>query len=495
MILPSVKPASLAALVACAILAILPYWLVAIPPGTDLPQHLSQIVLARQILSGERTDMAFVPWYFAQTLIYAVVWVAMSIAKPLAAGKLVMSFLAASWLAGTFWLAHKLRRPLVSWLVTAPVVFNFLFSWGLLNFLVALPILCVFVERAISIRAKSAPKLADLATTGLLFIGLYYAHALVFLFANVFLTVLALLPKGRHIRILIITSIPAWALALAWYPTLAHLRAASGANVEVGWASMPSERITLDQLTNRLYGALQNPLEQVLTLLLLCWIALSLFQHRNRLSAAIHGPLALCGVMLIGLSVFIPDYYMNTIMFSARWMPLGACLLVLSLPAVKGSERTGAYVAIGAMALLSLLTAMAWQDREQLEQDGFLPALHALHTNDRILFFSSVSSEFIKGQPDLQAFAYAQAIYGNDIQFSFAEHYSGIVIPLIHRPRIVSARSMWAAALRAPKTGEFSAILVGADDETHRTLAAKLGLHSPTPPRTTWRLYRFSPTD
>lgn len=480
-------------LVAFSALAITPYWVVTIPPGTDLPQHLSQIVLAQQVLSGERTDMAFVPWYFPQTLIYAVVWVAMSLSPALTAGKLVMSFLVASWLAATCWLTVRLKRPFASWMIISTVVFNFLFSWGLLNFLIALPLLCVFVERISSIRENPRPIPTDFLVLSLLYLALYYAHSLVFLFSNLLACLLALPRAGRHLRPLVLTAAPAWILVLFWYPTLASLRTASGANVSAGWISLPWERLAINELTDNIYGAVHNPIEQGLTVLLLCWTGAALLQHRCSLRRSTHGPLALCGGLLIGMSLILPDHYMNTIMFSTRWTPIGTCFLLLALPAPKLPKPLAFALAGGSLTLLSAITTAAWTEREHTEQDGLLEAIQALTPQDKLLSFSNVGSIYIKGEPDLQISAFAQALLGCEIQFSFAEHYSGIVYSTVKRERIVKSSDVWAKAKEAAKSGEFTAILVGSDARNHQLIASKLGLENSTSNTSTWRLYRFIP--
>ena len=59
---------------------------------------------------------------------------------------------------------------------------------------------------------------------------------------------------------------------------------------------------------------------------------------------------------------------------------------------------------------------------------GLKEALSAVPSTPRVLGLDFVKeSAFIKGRPFLQTVAYTQALKGGEINFSFAEHASGIV--------------------------------------------------------------------
>jgi len=54
------------------VVAILPFWVVSVPPSTDLPQHLSQIFLFEETLAGNRPELIVTPWYYPNTLVYGL---------------------------------------------------------------------------------------------------------------------------------------------------------------------------------------------------------------------------------------------------------------------------------------------------------------------------------------------------------------------------------------------------------------------------------------
>lgn len=489
------RPFELRLFLALAALASLPYWVVAIPPGTDLPQHLSQIILAKQVWAGERTDMVFAPWYFPQNLIYGLVGMATALATPMVAGKLVMTTLVALWLYATYYLTRSQQRPTENWIVSAVLIFNFLFNWGLLNFLIAWPIFCIFLSRSTRLLQMKELRPLDFLSHALFFLLLYYAHALVFLLSNAVLAALCLLSRRRSHYRLLLTAAPAWGLALTWYPTLAELRAASGANVAPGWQQTPLERLDLDALTDSLFGYILNPIENAMTIVLIGWVALAVFQHRHALRGLTNIPLLATSLFMLSGWLLLPEYYMNTIFFGERWLPLGATLLILALPSPSLPRRLATFVPITMFASMTAVAAVTLIQHEKEEQDGLLEALNSVKPTDSLIAVDRLGSSYLKGSPDLQVFAYSQAMHGNDIHFSFAEHYSGIVIPRSRIERIVNQKEIWNELTAAGGTArEFNVLLVGADDTNHRMIAQTLKLGPGTPPNTTWRLYQLNPT-
>src|SRR5690606_30345647 len=119
-------------LLALALIAsIAPFWATTVPPSTDLPQHLGQIYLLEQTVECSRTELMVTPWFYPNTLIYAPLYALWKVADPVVCGRMILSTLAVAWLWSTWLLCAVYRRPVENWLVGAPLVFNFLFSWGL----------------------------------------------------------------------------------------------------------------------------------------------------------------------------------------------------------------------------------------------------------------------------------------------------------------------------------------------------------------------------
>lgn len=438
--------------------------------------------------------MVFAPWYFPQTLIYCLVGMSMTLATPIVAGKLVMTTLVALWLYATHHLARSFQRPTENWLMSTVLVFNFLFSWGFLNFLIAWPIFCFFLSRSTHLLQSVKLKPRDLLFHGLLFLLLYYAHALVFLLSNTVLAALLFMSRRRSHFGLFMTAAPAWGLALAWYPTLAELRTASGASVAPSWQHTPLKRLDLNALTDALFGYMANPIENVMTVVIIGWIAFAALQNRSALRELTNIPLLIASVLMLLGWLLLPEYYMNTISFGERWLPLGATLLILALPSATFPRRLSIFVPVTMFISMTAVAATALIQHENEEQNGLLEALNSVKPTDSLIAIDRLGSSYLKGSPSLQVFAYSQALHGNDIHFSFAEHYSGIVMPRSRIERIVSQKEIWNELTPAGGTArEFSVLLVGADDTNHRMIAQTLKLGPGTPPDTTWRLYQLNP--
>ena len=76
-----------------------------------------------------------------------------------------------------------------------------------------------------------------------------------------------------------------------------------------------------------------------------------------------------------------------------------------------------------------MITAIAWhrvRNRGPVRITG--KSLDRIPASSRVLGLDLIKeSEIIKGRPFLQLFAYAQVFKGCELNFSFAEHYSGLV--------------------------------------------------------------------
>lgn len=172
--------------------AVLPFWTTALPPATDLPQHLGQMYLLDQTLAGARPDLVVTPWFYPNTLIYAPLYAFWKLLDPIGSGRLMMSALAASWLCATWLLCATYRRPVENWLLGTPLVFNFLFNWGLLNFLIGWPLFCLLMVVVASPDSRRRSVLLLLVA-----LLLYYAHALWFVMANAWIALQMLQRHGR----------------------------------------------------------------------------------------------------------------------------------------------------------------------------------------------------------------------------------------------------------------------------------------------------------
>lgn len=468
--------------IACAVT---PFWVTALPPSTDLPQHLSQIFLLEQTLSGARPELTVTPWYYPNTLIYWLMYGFWLVAEPITSGRLVLSTLALLWIAGTYLLCVTYKRPIENWLIGAPLVFNFLFTWGLLNFLIGWPLFCIFL--ALIGQPDSPRKAWRLVLVCLM---LYYAHALWFLVANVCwgLQILNSETTRRGARVWPV--LPAWLLALRWYPELAANRSSSGVDTGVIWDPMPLMRLRPDYLVDSALGSLQASLEPIFCLLIGVWLVLVLLTRRQELEVATNKTLLTAACLMVLLFWSCPGKYMNTIFFGQRWLPCSITLLLLALPAPCLPRRYLMMLGGGLLAVFSAVTVRYWHDWEEEQLDGFLSAVALVDKGDRVIGLNlNDVSVFLKGRTGLHLFAYAQVLRGAEPHFSFTEHYSGIVQFKSRPPP--NQYPVWSPAkVSGAQVKDFHKILVNGDERMHALARKHWCLVQIGEAQTSWRVYR-----
>ncbi len=179
---------------------------------------------------------------------------------------------------------------------------------------------------------------------------------------------------------------------------------------------------------------------------------------------------------------------MNTIFFAQRWAPCVLVLLVVGLPA----PRLPFYLEVvgGLLGAACTATCLAWYLFSALEMTGFDATIEATPPNARVLELDMVrQSRFVGGRPFMQMMAYLQAEKGGSLNFSFAEHGSGLVS--YRSPRELT----WTPGLewypeRAQTRDllEFDVVLMNAKPEIHQRFQASASV-APTTVDGRWRLY------
>ncbi len=475
---------------ALAAAAVIPFWVTELPPAIDLPQHLAQARLLDETLMGTRPELTVTPWYFPNTLIYWVLLALWKALPPMTSGRMILSVLALMWISATLLLTLCRNRAVSNWLIATPVVFNTLFNWGLLNFLLGWPLFCLFVCAVLAQHRRHKPLLACLAG-----IALYYAHALWFAFANLWLAILLITSpamRGQRIR-LCVAMLPGWLLATHWYPELTVLRKSSGVETGILWGLMPIDRAGLSALRDSLLGSIHTPLETAFLFGIGVWLALILATRRDDIENKTDKPLILAASLMILGYWSLPAAYMNTIFFNSRWLPCGVTLLLLALPKPRLSIATPATISVGFAALLSAATIRAWSNWAVEAVGGFHESLLQIDSSDRVIGLNLFyNSEDIKGRPGLQLFSYAQALRGADVFFSFTEHYSGSVQFKSPPPPNPTRALVWSpATIQCKHLYGYTKIIVNGTDIMHEELVERLHLERLNNNDGTWRTYRI----
>jgi hypothetical protein len=209
---------------ATVLVAAATFWLVPRPPMADLPQHAGQVALLHDLVAGGSTwrSLLYVDW-FTPYLAGYVPALLLSFAMPVLAALKVM--LTAAYL-GFVLACLALRRALGSderfdWLFI-PSFFGMVYAAGFYTFLIAAPIGVWFI--LLALRHARTPTGTTAMVLLLADVVLFFAHGLVFLFANA-VGGLMLLVKARSVARFAAAALPylgIGVLCLAY--TVARLR-------------------------------------------------------------------------------------------------------------------------------------------------------------------------------------------------------------------------------------------------------------------------------
>jgi hypothetical protein len=468
-------------------LAVVPILLVPFPPSTDLPQHIAQVRLLHEALAAPSGPYV-IQWLGPNNLIYlflALLWAVLPVGLVARAALVLIVFL---WVIAIHGLGAREKRAAASLIVASLLIFNQSFYWGFLNFLVGFPVFVLwFVLTARGEQDDSWGLWAALAGTALL---LYESHALWFAAGAAWLVVIGLVKKVRFRAMLrrLTALVPCGLVSVLWYPRLSALRSTAGFDVAPHWAPVFDR---LASFIDAAFGGVRGPLGTLAFAFVLLWAGLSIWQNRNRLGRVVDKNLLAAALFFLTLVVAAPDKYMNTIFFSSRWLPPAMIFLLLALPSPAFQRLSPRKAALAAAALFFLTTAVYWRAYETRELSGFKACLERLPPSPRILGLDLVKeSDYLKDRPFLQLFAYAQVFKGGELNFSFAEHYSGLVAYREKRDIEWSGGLEWyAEKVKRSDFASFDFVLANGEEKDHRALSSFAEL-APVTQSGRWRLYR-----
>jgi len=403
---------------------LLPFFFVSFPPATDLPQHLSQIYLLGQTLKGN-TGLYSINWFGPNNLIYLFLILFTYLFSPPFSGKFCLIILVLLWAGSIYFLAWKRKRPLENTILALLFIYNLSFYWGFLNFLIGLPFFILWIIQ--SLKPINKRNWSYLTLISFL---LYCSHALWFFMGSVWLFFCAIL-HWKNLKTFLYrlsTIIPIGFISIIWYKFLASARGEAGFDIAPHWFNSPIHRIFPNYFVNSMLGGIRGNVEPIIVLAVLGWIFLAFISNRQGFKKKIDVPIFLCAIFFTVVMLLGPEKYMNTIFFSQRWFPIAIILFIISMP-VPAINRTLLRTAMLLLLMVfSFRTASAWYLFQQRELSGLSDSLKLLPENQKVLGLDFVkTSKYLKGRPFLQVFSYSQVFKGGDLNFSFAEHASGIV--------------------------------------------------------------------
>ena len=458
--------------------ACVPFFAAEFIPSTDLPQHLAQIRLLEALWglgdASVDTSQMSARIFGANTLVYWPLFLLSRIVSLRIAGKLTLALIFALSAFGYDALARARGRDPLHALVAVPLLFSVSFYWGFLNFLSGLPLFLFYLVR-LSRAQQERRAILGVAIDAALLLLMYWAH--VFWIAVSAFALLAL-ELRRDLRPLLRRSLafmPVAALLLWWYPQLVEARRSAGFQLGMQYIIPLSERFSATWVVGTLLGGVQGLLEPITVLLLAAYASWSSLARWDRRSATFDRRLLALAGVLIAFALLAPDKHLSTILLNRRFLPIGAALLLLALPAIEARALRG--VAAAAVALFSIFTSLAWALYDQVDLAGLRESLKRIPEGASVLGLDyRKTSIYIRDRPFLQTFAYAQVERGGELSFSFAEHASSIVS--YDRPRALrwTPGLEWLPEQVTKEDGQaFDCMLVNAEPPQHEAFRARFG--------------------
>jgi hypothetical protein len=404
----------------------LPLALVAFPPILDLAQQSAQIRLLGEFLSDVATPYR-VQLLESNKISYVVLGISWLVAPAAYAGRLAMAIIAFLWVGAYHWLAAGRNRPVSATILGSIFLFNHFFYMGFLNFAMGFAVFILWFARMTDPPPDSdhAGKTIIEALVGSLL--LYWAHAL-WLVAGAGWLWLNSIVRKHSLRSTILRT-------AGMVPFLTMTVALQLSLMRSEWGSeMIFIKPTLKHLTSSHYidyalGGVRGFLEPAASAILLLWATLAVWQNRKKLRAAVDWPLFAAGILFIASGILLPATVGHTLAFGSRWVPVGCALFVLALPPIRTGSALARITAAIVLAAFCAVTARIWMDFERREMSGFGRAMAEIEPKSKLLGLDFVrGSSLIKMQVFYQMFAYSQVLHGGEINWSFAESATSLVV-------------------------------------------------------------------
>jgi hypothetical protein len=419
-----VRP-STAFYLAVALLATAPAWIVKHPPVQDLPFHLATIRMIRSFHDpAYGFDQTFVLTFSrTQYVIYYLLGASLAVFVGVVAANVV---LVSSYLGGTVLALRSLLRALGRderlCLLVVPLLVNVMFAYGLLPFLLAVPIMLWGLATAV--RHFERPALPTGALLCVLALALFYSHVLPFgLFCIGYAAMFPWTKPTRYLR----CAAPALpvGLVLVWWTffTAAGRLARGAATDNAGDPRRPMDAAILD-IPNWFTNVFRDTSDELalvaLAIVVLCAFGFSLGDSdRSKPSAHRYTfvPLA-----CIPLYFLLPEGHGYIWLIAQRFPILFA---ITAIPLVRmprggrGALVAAAALAVGAGSVVNVCRHFIGFELDEVgDIDG---AIDAMEPNRRVCaLIYDKTSLVVNTQPFLHFGSYYQERKGGVVMFTYA---------------------------------------------------------------------------
>ncbi len=474
------------AALSCLIIAI-PFLLVDFPPITDLPQQSAQIRLFWDTLQDPINSPYKIQWLTPYSLSYLLIGLSWGVAGAANAGRLAMLIIGIFTVIMIHVTAARDNRSASAATIGSAFFLNHSIYWGFYSFAVGWPIFLLWhmlITRQESEEMDSTSVFALLGTALLL----YLSHVLWFLVGLAWLVTYSILfgssRKALLIKFLALT--PLMIAVAIWYPMFAGSRMATPPL----WAANPISRLAFFTMGDSVFGGIFGPAEPLFFGAALTWMLLGIIQYREDLKSRINFPMLAAGLILLLFVILLPDKYMNTIRFNQRWAPPMIVFFLLALPAPKLNPLLRKVTATCLLIAFCAGVSVMWKNFERIELAGLKQTLEALPEQPKTIGLSFLQrSEFIKGYPFIQIFAYSQMLKGGTLNFSFAEFSPCLVVyKTPFHPPWTSGLEWFPNNVKESDLQYFDHLILHGSEETHGETSGNPGF-TPVTTEGAWRLY------
>jgi len=481
----SLNRASLAAI--CCLLVAIPFLLVYYTPIVDLPQQTAQIKLFLETIGDPAKSPYTIQPYGNNTLPYLLLGMSWSLFDPITAGKVSMLVIALLWVISIHLTASVCNRP-AEWAVLGSMfVFNHALYWGFYGFALGWPAFLLWFWLLRKYSKTSFPLKTALALLGTALL-LYMSHVIWFIAGTSWLLVRSIVFRTRSAEVWwrLAAISPVFVLTFVWYESFLQ---SPMAGLPIWDAIPPLGRLSLPWIVDSVLGGLWV-VDDIAVGITVGWIILAVWQNRGNSLKVADRELLCAAAMFFIASLFLPDEWMNTMMFSTRWMPGAMILLVLAIPAVSWTPVARQLGTLLVLASFSFVTCYSWVVFEKKELAGLQEALNALPLRSRVLGLDMIKmSKLIKGRPFLQVAAYSQIARDGSLHFSFAEWSSCLVVYRNRLQSRVNGSLDWDTwKTKGSSLENFDYALVNGSEVTHERLG-RIPLIKPVTMNGNWRLY------
>jgi hypothetical protein len=248
--------------------------------------------------------------------------------------------------------------------------------------------------------------------------------------------------------------------------------------------------------SEQILGGIRGAFEPVVLGLLLAWALFVFWRSRREEGDGLDPLLSLAALAFLAATIVLPDSVAETWMFARRWAMWGGACLVLALPAARLRRRAATGAALFLAGGFAAFTAYYWIGFDSLTMNGFEACRAAVPTGSRLLFldFQRVDSQFYV-YPTFQMAAYVALDRPVDLNFSFTEHRSSLVVRReLPRPKPWTPKlEHFPSRVVANDLGYFDAVLLHVPRWAIADVSRKMPNLVPMTLPAEWRLFAVPP--